>query len=153
MDKRAQQRLIHGRKRARRLAMQALYQWQLAPQSVKDILHQFKQDEENWQGCDEEYFKNLLFGVTEQQDALDEVITPHLVNWSSLDKVDPIERAVLRMATYELVHKPDIPYRVVINEAVDLVKKFGGEDSHGFINAVLDRVAQMARSLEVSLRA
>lgn len=153
MNKQQQRNAIHARQRARRLGLQALYQWQLAPQPVQDIVNQYKEDADNWKGCDEEYFRSLVYGVAERLQDLDQALTPHLTHWESMDKVDPIERAVLRQAAYELQYKPEIPFRVVINEAVDLTKKFGAGTTQGFVNAVLDRLAETTRSLEKSLPA
>ncbi|MDD3517280.1 MAG: transcription antitermination factor NusB [Chromatiales bacterium] len=139
-------RLAHARRRSRRLAMQALYQWQLTGYDPKDILSQFKEDED-YGKCDGEYFRDLLMQITADAPALDALLEPHLER--PMDRVDPVEAAILRVAAYELRSRLDVPYRVVLNEAIDLAKKFGADQSHKFVNSALDRVAQQLRRLEM----
>jgi N utilization substance protein B len=143
----ADRRLIHARRHARRIAMQALYQWQLAAQHPKDILTQFLESEESAR-ADRDYFRELLLQTTEHHASLDarlEAFTDR-----SMALVDPVERAILRIAAYELESRPDVPYRVVVNEAVELAKKYGAEQSHRFVNGVLDKLAHELRAVEVA---
>ncbi len=142
---RSSRALRHGRHWARRLALQALYQWDLARQRPAEIVAQFAEDD-NWSRADTAYFGELVRGVTAQADALDARIAPYLDR--PMAEVDPVERAVLRIATYELLHRLDVPFRVVIEEAVSLAAKFGAEGGHRFVNGVLDRLARELRPFE-----
>jgi len=142
-----QRRQSHARRQARRVAMQALYQWQLTGYHPKDILLQYREDPE-LEKADLEYFRELLLGVTEQVDDLDELLTPLMDR--SVAELDPVERAILRLATYELKSRIEIPYRVVINEAVELTKKFGATDGHKYVNGVLDKLGRQLRAVEAS---
>ena len=134
-----------ARSKARRLAMQAIYQWQMTAQDAADILAQFRADDDS-RGADDEYFERLVRGVMQHQDALDKLLAPTLAR--PLNEVDPVERAVLRVAAFELQQRPDVPYRVVLNEAVALTKKFGAEQGHTFVNAALDKLARTLRVVE-----
>ncbi|SEP83525.1 NusB antitermination factor [Ectothiorhodospira magna] len=131
-------RLIHARRHARRLVMQALYQWQLTGYHPKDILAQFKEDPE-MEKADWEYFRMILLGVTDQVKVVDALVEPHLDR--PMEQVDPVERAILRLSAYELHHCPEVPYKVAITEAVALARKFGAEQGHRFVNGVIDKVA------------
>lgn len=135
-----------ARGKARRLAMQAVYQWQMTAQDVADVLAQFLADEDN-RGADVEYFEALVRGVVQDHAVLDDLLAPTLAR--PLDEVDPVERAVLRVAAYELQQRLDVPYRVVLNEAVALAKKFGAEQGHTFVNAALDKLARELRAVEM----
>jgi N utilization substance protein B len=137
--------LRHGRHWARRLALQALYQWDLARQRPAEIVAQFAEDE-NWPRADAEYFGELVRGVTAQARALDARLAPYLDR--PMSEVDPVERAVLRIGAYELQHRLDVPFRVVLEEAVSLARKFGAEGGHRFVNGVLDRLARELRPFE-----
>ncbi|QEI13052.1 transcription antitermination factor NusB [Cellvibrio japonicus] len=136
------------RRMARHYAMQALYQWHMAGSSLNAIEAEFRTDND-MSKVDVDYFHELLHGVPEQLSGLEEQFQPFLVD-RSLEELDAITRALLRMATYELKNRIDVPYKVVINEAVSLAKKFGAEDSHKFINGVLDKTAEVLRALEVN---
>ncbi|MCO6441530.1 MAG: transcription antitermination factor NusB [Nitrococcus mobilis] len=125
------------RSRARRRVLQALYQWQLTGQDSAEIERQFLA-EHNMTHVDLEYFAELLYAIPAQLASLDALIEPVLDR--PLAVIDPIEKAILRMGAYELTQRLDIPYRVVVNEAVDLARLFGAEQSHRYINGVLDRV-------------
>ena len=138
--------MSQARTMARRCAVQALYQWQVTGQNVDEIYQQFLV-ERNMSNVNVEMFKELLAGVTKELDTLDQKIQPYLDR--DISEVDPVERAVLRLGTYELMYKLDVPYRVVINEALEAVKTFGAEQGHRFVNGVLDKVAQELRELEV----
>ena len=127
------------RSRARRRALQALYQWQLAGQDLKDIEAQFG-EEMDMSNVDQELFRELLYQVPQRLDVLDGQLSPLLDR--ALEQLDPVEKAVLRIGAYELNERMDIPARVVINEGVELAKMFGAEQSHKYINGVLDKLAR-----------
>ncbi len=126
--------------------MQALYQWHMAGASLGVIEAEFR-SEYDFGHVDLEYFQALLHGVPACVDELEEVLAPLLDR--KLDALDPIERTLLRMGTYELKERIDVPYKVVINEAVALTKKFGATDGHKYINGVLDKVARQLRKVEI----
>jgi N utilization substance protein B len=134
------------RSRARRLAMQGLYEWQMSGNSIDRIIGQYVVDQQ-MRNVDEAYFRELSNGVVEHATELDEAITSHISR--PYDEIDPVEKAVLRLGAFELQYSPDVPYRVVINEAVELAKTFGAEASHKFINGVMDKLAADLRSVEV----
>jgi len=136
------------RRMARHYAMQALYQWQMAGSSLNAIEAEFRTDND-MKNVDVEYFHNVLHGVPEHLSQLEALFQPYLVE-RSLEELDPVTEALLRMACYELQFRIDVPYKVVINESVSLAKKFGAEDSHKFINGVLDKVSAKVRALEFS---
>lgn len=142
-----QQAQVARRRKARHYVVQALYQWQMAASPLNQIEAEFRTDND-FAKVDTEYFHELLHQVPACLGALDEAIAPALTD-RSLDEVGPVEIAVLRMAVYELQHRLDVPYKVVINEAVALTKKFGATDSHKFINAVLDKVVEKFRTVEL----
>lgn len=135
------------RARARRRALQALYQWQLGGGSMRDIIGQFN-EEQDMAIADGEFFADLLLGVERELEALDAAIAP--LADRPVAEVDPIERATLRLAAYELRHRLDVPCRVVINEAVELAKDFGAVGGHGYVNAVLDKLARSERQAEMA---
>lgn len=130
---------------ARKLAMQALYQWQLTQQSAGEIKQQFLESEES-AGVDREHFEELVGKSIAQHEAIEAALTPFLDR--PLDQLDPVETAILMIGMFELQQRIDIPYRVVINEAVDLCKRFGATDAHKYVNAVLDRAAREVRAAE-----
>ena len=130
---------------ARKLAMQALYQWQLTGQSAADINLQFLGSEDS-ANADREYFTELLKGCVAASERIGQAIAPFVDR--PLDQLDPVETAILMIGMYELRDRVEIPYRVVINEAVDLCKRFGATDAHKYINAVLDRAAREIRAAE-----
>src|SRR5690606_19132912 len=130
---------------ARKLAMQALYQWQLNAQSVQELKQQFLEDEES-AGADRDHFEELVSGCIEHHQSITAALAPFLDR--PLEQLDPVESAILLIGMYELQYRVDIPYRVVINEAVDLCKRFGATDAHKYVNAVLDRAAREFRAAE-----
>lgn len=130
---------------ARKLAMQALYQWQLTNQSAREIKNQFLESEDS-AGTDREHFEELVDACIEQNASIVEALAPYLDR--PLEQLDPVESAILLVGMYELKQRLDIPYRVVINEAVDLCKRFGATDAHKYVNAVLDRAAREIRAAE-----
>lgn len=135
-----------ARSRARRRALQAIYAWQLAGASVGSLLEQFR-SEQDMEVADLEYFEQLVAGVVRECASLDAALQTFLDR--DVAQVDPIERAVLRIAAFELVHRLDVPYRVVINEAIETTKRFGADHGHSYINGVLDKAAAAWRSAEV----
>ena len=140
--------LARSRRVARKLLAQALYQLQLAGQSWQDIHQQFLADPES-AGVDAAFFKELLMNIAGGRIALDEVLT----RYSDIEpaRLDPIEHGILWVALYELQHRPDVPFRVAISEAVELAKRFGATDGHKFVNGVLDRAAGELRAYERSV--
>lgn len=133
------------RRRARHFAVQALYQWHMSGGNPADIEAEFRADND-MRHVDTDYFRELLAEVIWQQQDLDRELAQALDR--PLKELDPVSLALLRLATYELSQRPDVPYKVVINEAVALAKKFGPTDSHKFINGVLDKTALRLRSAE-----
>jgi N utilization substance protein B len=127
------------RRRARRRALQALYQWQLSGQETGAIEQQFLEEMQLGR-TDLDYFAELLHRVAARSAELDAAIDPFLDR--PLVTLDPVEKAILRLGTYELLERIDVPYRVVINESVELAKRFGAEQSHRYINGVLDKVGR-----------
>lgn len=130
---------------ARKVAMQALYQWQLNADCAKDLLLQYT-DDENSAGMDREYFRELILGCVDGSEDINKAITPFVDR--PLDQLDPVETAILMIGMFELQHRIDVPYRVVINEGVDLCKRFGATDAHKYVNAVLDRASRDIRAQE-----
>ncbi len=141
--------MSHSRKRARQAAVQALYQWQLTKSNITDIDQQFRVEHEGSQ-TDLDYFSEVLRGVTATASELDKLFTPYL-EWP-IDEINPVELAVLRLACYELKHRLDVPVGVILNESVDLTKRFGAEQGHKFVNGVVDRVAKDLRCDERAAR-
>lgn len=139
--------LAKARGKARRFAMQAIYQWQMTSDDVKDIEQQFLENDESEQ-VDLEYFKELFYGVEENIEVIDQTLVQY--TGRAIASVDQVERAILRLACYEFMKRPDVPYRVVLNEAVNLTKKFCAVKSHTFVNAVLDKVAREVRATEIT---
>ena len=137
----------HERARARRFALQALYQWDLSGTDLRDIRSQFLV-EEDFSRADKPYFIELLSKAPNNIDIIDKNISDYADR--PIEQLDPVERAILRIATYELLYRPDIPYRVTINEAVQLTKKFGAEQGHAYVNGVLDKAAHTLRAAECS---
>ena len=138
-----------ARRRAREMALQALYQWQLSGQSVKFILQQFI-DGKDYDKIDQNYFGVLFPGTVREAAKLEQAISPCIDR--KFSELSPVERAILLLASFELVHQIDIPYRVVINEAIELAKSFGGTDGHKYVNGVLDKFAANVRSVEIGAR-
>ena len=135
----------HARARARRLAMQALYQWDLSGTGLHVIRKQFLEGED-FSRADREYFIELFNNVSKNIEIIDKNISEYLDR--PIGQLDPVERAILRIATWELMQRLDVPYRVAINEAVQLCKKFGAEQGHTYVNGVLDKLARKLRAAE-----
>ncbi len=127
------------RRKARQLALQAIYQWQLTQDNVADIAEQFKLEQPT-KGVDLPYFELLLTGVATNVSSLDAGFSPFLSR--KLEELDQVDKGILRLASYELNFCKDVPYKVVINEAIELAKSFAADDSHKFVNGVLDKVVR-----------
>jgi transcription antitermination protein NusB len=135
---------------ARKAVVQALYQWQMTGQSLISIELQFEEDS-RLKGVQKSYFKELFHGIPQRLDAIDEVLGEFVDR--PVDVIDPVERAILRMGVYELMHRPEMPYRVVLNESINLAKCFGADGSHRYVNGILDKVAQQKRTVEIKSKA
>lgn len=132
-----------ARRKARRLAIQAIYSWQLSQNSISDIEAEFLTDNDVSK-VDVEYFQDLIRGVAAQANSLDSSLTPFTDR--PFADLDQIERSILRVSAYELKHRVDVPYKVVMNEAIELAKAFGADDSHRFVNGVLDKAVDSLRA-------
>jgi len=135
------------RHKARHYAMQALYQWHMAGAAPGDIEADFRA-EYDFGKVDGEYFHTLLHGITSRVEEVEAAFSPCMVE-RALDELDPVERALLRIGAFELMERVDVPYKVVIDESVNLARKFGATDSHKFVNGVLDQVARRLRTVEI----
>lgn len=136
-----------SRRRSREFALQGLYQWQLAHADTRSIAAQLA-EAKGFDKIDADYFAALLHGTVKNAAALEREIAPCLDR--GFHELSPVERGILLMAGYEFVHQPQVPYRVVINEAVELAKVYGGTDGHKFVNGVLDKLAARVRAPEVN---
>lgn len=136
----------HTRHKARSLALQAIFQWQFGASNLDDIKTQYI-TELNPKKADAEYFSDLLYGTVNNVVTIDEIITPFLDR--KIKELNQVERAVLRLAVYELKYRPDVPYKVIINEALELTKKFGTIEGYKYVNGVLDKIAHSLRIMEV----
>lgn len=132
-----------ARRKARRLAIQAIYSWQLSENSISDIEAEFLTDNDTSK-VDVDYFQDLIRGVATQASSLDGSLSPFTDR--PFADLDQIERAILRVAAYELKFRVDVPYKVVMNEAIELAKAFGADDSHRFVNGVLDKAVDSLRA-------
>jgi N utilization substance protein B len=135
-----------ARRNARQYALQAMYQWQLSSAPISDIeleflVHHIKQK------TDLDYFKELIHGIPKDCEIIDHHMMPFLSR--PISELDPIELAILRLGIYELAHRLDVPYRVVINEALELAKKFGSIEGYKFVNGILDQAARALRMDEI----
>jgi transcription antitermination protein NusB len=137
------------RHRARELAMQGIYEWRLSGKSAA-LIEKSTRDEKSLGRYDVELFSQLLRGVIAQHETLSAQVAPHLDR--AVNELSPVEFSVLLLGAYELTQHPEVPYRVVINEAVELAKTFGGSDGHKFVNGVLDKLAAQVRAAEVAAR-
>ncbi|HET8902591.1 MAG TPA: transcription antitermination factor NusB [Saccharospirillum sp.] len=136
-----------ARRKARRLAMQALYQWHLSSSPVNQIEAEFIADHDMAK-VDQEYFSEVLRGVPSTLSELDSYIES--VTDRSVREMTPVELSILRMGAYELVHRIDVPFKVIINEGVELSKLFGASEGHRYVNGVLDKLSQRLRATEVT---
>ena len=139
-----------ARRRSREFALQALYQWQLAGQSLADIELQYAATD-GFAKADANLFSLILSGVLKHADSLKEQLGPHLDRpWK---EVSPIEGAILLIGAFELVNLPETPYRVIINEAIELAKSFGGTDGHKYVNGILDKMVATVRAADLDFQA
>ena len=134
------------RREARQLATQALYQWHMAKQSLNEIEAQFRVDND-FSDVDAAYFREILHGVPAHKGEIDAALVPCLD--ITIEELDPVELCVLRLSTWELIKRVDVPYRVVINEGIELAKIFGATDGHKFVNGILDKLAPRLRGEEI----
>jgi len=131
-----------GRSRARELIVQTLYQKQITGHDVVELLRQFH-DRPDYKRVDKKYYDEALKEICENRESIEEIID-ELAD-RPIEQLDPVERGILLLGFYELQSKPDVPYKVVINESVNLAKRFGAVDGHKYINALLDRAAEKLR--------
>lgn len=136
---------VSARRKARELALQGIYSWQMSKNDIAQVELALATSN-NMQQVDMVYFQAILRGVAQNASRFDDAIKPYLGRLP--EELDPIEKAILRVATYELVERVDVPYRVIINEAIELAKVFGAEDSHKFINGALDKAVRKLREHE-----
>jgi N utilization substance protein B len=135
----------NNRSKARAAALQGLYQWQLTGQNVDTIDIDFI-IQQDLRGVDQAYFQKLLRGVAQHQCELDKCIEAFLDR--PINEVDPVECTILRIGVFEFLFCPDTPYRVILNEAIELAKRFGAEHGHRYVNGILDKVARKIRATE-----
>ena len=138
---------IIGKQKARKLAVQSLYQWQMANADLSEIEAQFRAIK-NMEKVDIDYYKQLLYGIPKNLETIETELTPFLDR--EITALNPVELAILRLAAYELLSCLDIPYRVVLDEAVSLAKDFGSQDGHRYVNGILNNLARQVRQVEIS---
>lgn len=136
-----------ARRKARRFAVQAIYEWQISGNPVYEIEARYRV-ENDMHKVDLPYFHELITHIVQRSEQLDEALGPCLDN-RAINELDPVELATLRIGAYEILHRIDVPYKVVINEGVELAKTFGATDSHKYVNGVLDKLAHQIRTVEV----
>lgn len=135
-----------ARSNARKKAMQALYQWHMSGNDLVEIETQFH-EEQNMEKVDVDYFHILLHEVPAQVNSIDKLIAKYSNRTES--ELDPIEQSILRLSTYEIKNRIDIPYKIIISESLTLAKLFGSDKSHAFVNSVLDKLAKELRKIEI----
>ncbi len=141
--------MSQARTNARKAAVQALYQWQMTGQNLSAIEMQFL-EEERLKDAQKSYFNELFHGIPKSLDVIDETLTQFVDR--PVEAIDPVERAILRIGVYELMNRLDMPYRVVLNESINLAKCFGADGSHRYVNGILDKVAQQKRAVEIQAK-
>lgn len=141
--------MSQARTNARKTAVQALYQWQMTGQNLNEIERQFIEDD-RFKEVHRSYFNELFRGVPQQLDVIDQALSEFVDR--PVEKIDPVERAILRIGVYELLNRLDVPYRVILNESINLAKCFGAQDSHKYINGILDKIAQQKRAVEIQTK-
>jgi N utilization substance protein B len=134
------------RRHARQTVMQALYQWEINKSDISTIEKQFE-SKEHFQTVDAEYFKEILHGVILELEVIDHYIKRYIDR--DISELDPVELTVARVAVYEFLKRLDVPYKVVLNEALESAKKFGAQEGHKFINGILDKIAREVRHTEI----
>lgn len=138
-----------SRRKAREIALQGLYQWKLTAYDAATIDKQLR-EHEDFARADDAHFATLLKGAIKHSGELEQALQPHLDR--PIHELSPVESALLLLAAFELIHQPDIPYKVVINEAVELAKSYGGADGYKYVNGVLDKLAAQVRAIEIKAR-
>lgn len=141
--------MSQARTNARKAAVQALYQWQMTGQNLSAIEMQFL-EEERLKDAQKSYFNELFHGIPKSLDVIDDALMQFVDR--PVEAIDPVERAILRIGVYELMNRLDMPYRVVLNESINLAKCFGADGSHRYINGILDKVAQQKRAVEIQAK-
>ena len=139
---------IHARQKARKKLVQALYQWMITVTPTHEIEDQFAERQPDFAKIDLSFFKSAMKSITMKNKEMEDILEPFLD--IKVSQLDEIEKSVLFIGLYELNHHLETPYRVVINESVDLAKRFGGTDSHKFINGVMDKLSKDIRTVEHS---
>jgi len=134
---------------ARKCAVQALYQWQMSGESLTRIETYFL-EEDHLKGAQKSYFSEIFHGVPKQLDLIDAALAEFVDR--PVEKIDPVERAILRLGVYELINRLETPYKVIINEGVNLAKFFGADGSHKYVNGILDKVCQKQRAVEIAAK-
>ncbi|MEE9326543.1 MAG: transcription antitermination factor NusB [Cocleimonas sp.] len=134
---------------ARRCAVQALYQWQMTGETLSQIEINFI-EEDRLKGAQKNYFAEIFHGIPGQLNKIDAALAEFVDR--PVEKIDPVERAVLRIGVYELINRLETPYKVIINEAVNLAKYFGADGSHKYVNGVLDKVSRKIREVEIKAK-
>ena len=145
-DRRRGRTVTSARRKSREFALQGLYEWLLNGADA-GVVDAHVREQEGFAACDIAHFDRLLHGCIRERDALDAVLAPHLDR--QLAQLSPVEHAALMIGSFELMHCIEIPYKVAINEAVELAKSFGGTDGHKYVNGVLDQAAAGLRPVEV----
>lgn len=141
--------MSQARTNARKCAVQALYQWQMTGQGLAQIQRQFVEDE-RLKNAQKSYFIDIIENVPKHLQAIDRTLSEFVDR--PVDKIDPVERAILRVSVYELLHRLEMPYRVILNEGINLAKCFGAEGSHKYVNGILDKIAIKARPIEIGAK-
>ncbi|MBT5231861.1 MAG: transcription antitermination factor NusB [Methylococcales bacterium] len=141
--------MSHARSKARQCLVQALYEWQMSGSALSQIEADFLANPHN-KNMEAGFFKKLLHAIPKGTNELDDHLSKVLDR--KVDELDLVEKAILRLGVYELLHKPEVPYRVVINEGVELAKVFGADKSHRYINGVLDKMASALRATEIKMK-
>ncbi|MCA0403373.1 MAG: transcription antitermination factor NusB [Proteobacteria bacterium] len=139
---------ISAIRKARTLALQALYQWLMTNHELYEIETQFRLNN-NMEKVDGEYFCKLLYGIPKELDSIETSLAPYLDR--ELKELNPVELSALRLGAYELLYCPELPYKIALDEAVSLAKKFGSQDGHRYVNGVLNNLARQVRAYEVQL--
>ena len=133
------------RRRARRRSLQALYLWHINPQDINDVLSQFR-EEQDFANVDAGFFETLVRGVVQEQEHLDRQLAEYLDR--PAEQLDIMERVILQIGAWELLNQPDTPFQVILDEAIDLARRFGAEQGYSYINGVLDKASRQWRPLE-----
>lgn len=136
------------RRIAREFALQGIYQWQVAGGSASFIEQQLRESD-GFKHVDDKHFVHVLHGVLQHAEELEKIILPHLDR--ALTELSPVESAILLLSTFELIHNPEIPYRAIINEAIELARTYGGSDGYKYVNGVLDKLAVQLRPVEAAM--